>query len=177
MRPDHCKTAEDVRTAAIRVSRFRKEHRPHPKPFLVELVKVAEFLPPPKPVFDPIPIIPPAPVDPLPNQVRVIDIQRAICRKFNIELNDLLSARRHRSIVIPRHVSWALCRILTLKSYPEIGRRTGGRDHTTIYYGVEKFNWLRLRLSIELNTFQPLSVWVNRAFDILVEKGIVAGQA
>ena len=174
-RPDHCKTAQDVHIAAIRVSEFRRGSRPHQEPFIIHLVKAAEFMPKPavelpKPIPGPV-------IDPLPTEIRIIDIQNAICRKFLIPMNEFLSERRDRRLTVPRQVSWVLCRILTLRSYPDIGRRTGGRDHTTVLHGIRKFDWLYKQLSSELNTFQPLSTWVNRAHEILVEKEIILGKA
>lgn len=68
---------------------------------------------------------PPAP------KISVEQIQRLVAEHFGVERSDILSARRHKEIVLPRHVAMFLARKLTPKSLPEIGRRFGGRDHTT----------------------------------------------
>lgn len=63
--------------------------------------------------------------------ISVERIQQAVAENFNVERADILSSRRTKDVVLPRHVAMYLARKLTLKSLPEIGRRFGGRDHTT----------------------------------------------
>lgn len=58
-------------------------------------------------------------------------IQRATCDVYDVKLNDLLSARRTWNVVLPRQVSMYLAKELTRLSYPQIGRATGDRDHST----------------------------------------------
>jgi chromosomal replication initiation ATPase DnaA len=71
-------------------------------------------------------------------------IIQACAAHFNVSSLDIISGRRPNSIVIPRQVAMFLARHLTPHSFPEIGRRFGGRDHTTILYGVHKIeNMLR----------------------------------
>ena len=71
-------------------------------------------------------------------QPTIKQIRNAVCAHFNVSANDLCGRRRPLHIVVPRHVAYYLCGTLTLKSWPEIGRRLGGRDHTTVLYGVRK---------------------------------------
>ena len=66
-----------------------------------------------------------------PKRVRIEDIQRIVSKHFNVSRADLLSSRRTRAIVRPRQIAMYLAKILTPRSLPEIGRRFGGRDHTT----------------------------------------------
>ena len=73
-----------------------------------------------------------------PKRVRVEDIQRIVARHFNVPRSDLLSNRRTRTIVRPRQVAMYLAKTLTPRSLPEIGRRFGGRDHTTVLHAVRK---------------------------------------
>lgn len=73
-----------------------------------------------------------------PRRVRVEDIQRIVARHFNVPRSDLLSNRRTRTIVRPRQVAMYLAKTLTPRSLPEIGRRFGGRDHTTVLHAVRK---------------------------------------
>lgn len=71
-------------------------------------------------------------------RVRIEDIQKIVARQFNVSKNDLLSNRRTRVIVRPRQIAMYLAKIMTPRSLPEIGRRFGGRDHTTVLHAVRK---------------------------------------
>ena len=73
-----------------------------------------------------------------PRRVRIEDIQRVVARHYNVSKADLLSARRTRTIVRPRQIAMYLAKMLTPRSLPEIGRRFGGRDHTTVLHAVRK---------------------------------------
>jgi chromosomal replication initiator protein len=75
-------------------------------------------------------------------KVRIEDIQRAVARRFNVERSDLLSARRTASVVRPRQIAMYLAKVMTFRSLPEIGRRFGGRDHTTVLHAVRKIEAL-----------------------------------
>ena len=67
------------------------------------------------------------------------EIQSEVCRVFNIRKNELFSRRRAVNIVRPRQAALALCKRLTLQSLPEIGRRFGGLDHTTVLHAARRF--------------------------------------
>lgn len=69
-------------------------------------------------------------------------IQQAVCEEYNISFGDLVSNRRLEKLVLPRQVAMYLCSQLTVRSSPEIGRRFGDRDHTTILHGVRKIERL-----------------------------------
>jgi chromosomal replication initiator protein len=71
-------------------------------------------------------------------RVRVEDIQKVVARHYNVSKNELLSNRRTRAIVRPRQIAMYLAKVLTPRSLPEIGRRFGGRDHTTVLHAVRK---------------------------------------
>ena len=71
-------------------------------------------------------------------KVRIEDIQKVVARHYNVSKNDLLSNRRTRVIVRPRQIAMYLSKMLTPRSLPEIGRRFGGRDHTTVLHAVRK---------------------------------------
>ncbi|MHA1158045.1 MAG: chromosomal replication initiator protein DnaA [Alphaproteobacteria bacterium] len=73
-----------------------------------------------------------------PRRVKIEDIQRVVARHFNVSKADLLSSRRTRTIVRPRQIAMYLAKMLTPRSLPEIGRRFGGRDHTTVLHAVRK---------------------------------------
>ena len=71
-------------------------------------------------------------------RITVDDIQKQVARHFNIRVADMFSARRSRQIARPRQIAMYLAKNLTSLSYPEIGRRFGNRDHTTIMHAVRK---------------------------------------
>ncbi len=72
----------------------------------------------------------------------VEDIQRAVCEYFNIRLVDLKSHRRHRAVSHPRMIAMYLARQRLGSSYPELGDRFGGKDHTTVINAVRKIDGL-----------------------------------
>ena len=71
-------------------------------------------------------------------RVTVEDIQKQVASYYNIRTADMFSARRSRTVARPRQIAMYLSKDLTTFSYPEIGRRFGGRDHTTIMHAVRK---------------------------------------
>ena len=76
-------------------------------------------------------------------RVTIDDIQRKVADYYNLRLSDLLSARRSRTIARPRQVAMYLSKILTTRSLPEIGRKFGGRDHTTVIHAVKRIEGLK----------------------------------
>lgn len=76
-------------------------------------------------------------------RVTVPEIQRHVAEYFNLRLSELLSARRARVVARPRQVAMYLAKNLTSKSLPEIGRKFGGRDHTTVMHAVKRIEELR----------------------------------
>ena len=71
-------------------------------------------------------------------RVKIEDILKVIGRHYNVPRADLLSARRSRAVVVPRQIGMYLAKKLTPRSLPEIGRRFGGRDHSTVLHAVRK---------------------------------------
>jgi chromosomal replication initiator protein len=80
-----------------------------------------------------------------PKKIRIEDIQRMVARHFNIARGDMLSSRRTANVVGPRQIAMYLAKVMTLRSLPEIGRRFGGRDHTTVLHAVRKIEELAKR--------------------------------
>jgi len=76
-------------------------------------------------------------------RVTIDEIQRKVAEHFNIKLADMSSPRRARAVARPRQVAMYLCKQLTSRSLPEIGRKFGGRDHTTVMHAVKKIEELR----------------------------------
>ncbi len=75
-------------------------------------------------------------------KVTIEDIQKRVAAHFNIRLGEMHSARRSRAIARPRQVAMYLAKQLTARSLPEIGRKFGGRDHTTVMHAVRKVDEL-----------------------------------
>jgi len=75
-------------------------------------------------------------------KISIERIQQAVACTYNISSMDMRSARRTANIVRPRQVAMYLAKTLTLRSLPEIGRRFGGRDHTTVLHAVRKIEAL-----------------------------------
>jgi chromosomal replication initiator protein len=75
-------------------------------------------------------------------RVTVDEIQKLTADHFGLKQADLLSERRTRSVARPRQVAMWLCKQHTTRSYPDIGRRFGGRDHTTVLHAVKKIEEL-----------------------------------
>ncbi|HKH95950.1 MAG TPA: chromosomal replication initiator protein DnaA [Beijerinckiaceae bacterium] len=73
-----------------------------------------------------------------PKRVKIEDIQKLVATRYNVSRSDILSERRTAAVVRPRQIAMYLSKVLTLRSLPEIGRRFGGRDHTTVLHAVRK---------------------------------------
>jgi len=71
-------------------------------------------------------------------RITVEDIQKQVAAHYNIKVSDMHSARRSRSVARPRQVAMYLSKKFTTKSLPDIGRRFGGKDHTTVMHAVKK---------------------------------------
>ncbi|WP_120500432.1 chromosomal replication initiator protein DnaA [Roseovarius sp. EL26] len=76
-------------------------------------------------------------------KVSVEEIQRQVSDHYNIRLSDMIGPKRLRTFARPRQVAMYLCKQMTSRSLPEIGRRFGGRDHTTVMHGVKRIEELR----------------------------------
>jgi chromosomal replication initiator protein len=78
-------------------------------------------------------------------RVTIEEIQRRVAEHYHIRLGDMSSARRARNVARPRQVAMYLAKQLTARSLPEIGRRFGGRDHTTVMHAVSRVTELMLK--------------------------------
>jgi chromosomal replication initiator protein len=76
-------------------------------------------------------------------RVSIDDIQRRVAEHYNIRLSEMTSDRRARAVARPRQVAMYLAKQLTTRSLPEIGRKFGGRDHTTVIHAIRKVEELR----------------------------------
>ncbi|PDT71715.1 hypothetical protein CO683_00720 [Bradyrhizobium ottawaense] len=110
-------------------------------------VKVAPVVVIEAPPPEPEPELPPPPVDPkwiraieeIPDRggPSVKEIKLCVAHHFKLSPRDLESPRRFAKIVVPRQIAFYLARKLTTKSFPDIGRRFGGKDHTTILHACK----------------------------------------
>ena len=71
-------------------------------------------------------------------RVSVDEIQKTVAAYFNLSVDDILSKRRTQSVVRPRHIAMYLAKTMTTRSLPDIGKRFGGRDHSTVIHAVNK---------------------------------------
>jgi chromosomal replication initiator protein len=78
-------------------------------------------------------------------RITIDEIQRTVCQFYRVDRTEMSSKRRARAVVRPRQVAMYLAKVLTPRSYPEIGRKFGGRDHSTVIHAVRLIEDLRLR--------------------------------
>ncbi len=78
-------------------------------------------------------------------RITIDEIQRTVCHFYRIDRSEMSSKRRARAVVRPRQVAMYLSKVLTPRSYPEIGRKFGGRDHSTVIHAVRLIEDLRQR--------------------------------
>ena len=71
-------------------------------------------------------------------RISIDEIQKQVAAHYNIKVSDMHSARRSRAVARPRQVAMFLSKRLTSKSLPEIGRKFGGKDHTTVMHAVKR---------------------------------------
>jgi chromosomal replication initiator protein len=76
-------------------------------------------------------------------RVTIEEIQKRVAEHYTIRIADMSSARRARAVARPRQVAMYLAKVLTARSLPEIGRKFGGRDHTTVMHAVRKIEELK----------------------------------
>ena len=77
-----------------------------------------------------------------PKRIKIEDIQKLVASRYNVSRSDILSERRTAAVVKPRQIAMYLSKVLTLRSLPEIGRRFGGRDHTTVLHACRRIEAL-----------------------------------
>ena len=77
-------------------------------------------------------------------RITIEEIQRSVCAYFKLDKSDMVSKRRLRAVARPRQIAMYLAKEMTPRSYPEIGRRFGGRDHSTVIHAVRVIEGLRV---------------------------------
>lgn len=95
-------------------------------------------------------------------ELTIEDIQKKVSIHFNIKVSEMKSAKRIKSIVLPRQIAMYLCRQLTTSSFPEIGDHFGGKDHSTVIHAIRKIeknleedNYIRTTIKTIKNTLLP----------------------
>jgi chromosomal replication initiator protein len=73
-----------------------------------------------------------------PKRLSIETVQKIVADHFKLRVSDLKSKRRQQNIALPRQIAMYLSRKLTNASYPDIGERFGGKDHTTVMHNVRK---------------------------------------
>lgn len=94
----------------------------------------------------------------LPKIRQVLD---EVCAQFGVTKQDLDSECRNMSITVPRQVAMTLAKHLCKRSYPEIGRRIGMRDHTTVLHACRKYEPVLAVVKLRVCLEAPVSVWVD----------------
>jgi chromosomal replication initiator protein len=89
-------------------------------------------------------------------RITIDEIQKKVAEHYGIKLSDMHSARRARVVARPRQVAMYLAKQLTPRSLPEIGRRFGGRDHTTVMHAIKKIEELRAADSVMSEDIEQL---------------------
>ena len=75
-------------------------------------------------------------------RIKIGEIQRKVAEYYNIRMGDMLSVRRSRSVARPRQIAMYISKQMTVRSLPDIGRKFGGRDHTTVIHAVKRIEQL-----------------------------------
>lgn len=103
------------------------------------------------------------------NKPTIRDIQNEVCKVFDTRRNDMLSSCRTKKLVDPRHIAMGLSKYLTGNSLPEIGRKFGGRDHTTALHAYRRVEHLLDKASEAMTPRHHVSEWVRevkRLYDL-----------
>ena len=95
-------------------------------------------------------------------EITVENIQKTICDHFSVRLGDLKSKRRTKNITLPRQVAMYLCRQYTSTSFPVIGSKFGGRDHSTVIHAsksieekIKKDPYIQTTIELLAKTLKP----------------------
>ena len=70
--------------------------------------------------------------------ISIDEITKTVAAKFNIKLSDLKSEKKYKNLILPRQIAMYLSRKMTNRSFPDIGAKVGGRDHSTVIYSMNK---------------------------------------
>ena len=99
--------------------------------------------------------------EPVVHRYTVRDVLQAVCDVWKVEMVELISARRTFDVMWPRKAAYAMACKFTLQSLPEIGRRMGGRDHTTVLSGKNRIQPLMDRVRDKVLPNSSLRQWAE----------------
>lgn len=99
-------------------------------------------------------------------------IQFHVCQKAGVSIADVVSARRTKTVVKPRHLGMMLAKMLTPNSLPQIGRQFGNRDHTTVLHALQKLEHVEKYVANHVRPEDDLPIWVDVAFQGWEELGL-----
>lgn len=166
------------RRARFFVAPARVDHAPKPAEATTEAVMAAE-LGPKAPYGIPVMVI----TKPIEEAERlaavavvpmISRIQRACAQEFDFSVTDLKSDRRTANVVLARQVAMYLAKTITLKSYPEIGRRFGGKDHTTVLHAYRK---IEARIERDADLAARVAAIKDRVTNVPAPTVVDAGEA
>ncbi len=95
--------------------------------------------------------------------VTVDEIMKTVAAKFNIRIADLKSHKKNKNLVIPRQIAMYLARKLTSHSFPDIGAKIGGKDHSTVIYANNKIRDLLEKDSKIETAIREIEETLNRS--------------
>jgi hypothetical protein len=163
---DHCHSYSDVMDAAQAARKWREKMfspappKPpvEPEPAPQEVLEIPAFLPA-------------RPAIPGPNDFNIArpsvqEIIRRMARIAGFTVTDLCSARRTFPLVRPRQIAMALAKELTECSLPDIGRKFGGRDHTTVLHAIRRYAPLMDATIVAMQPHASLDDWINTALQL-----------
>jgi len=90
----------------------------------------------------------------------IADIIKEVCIQFEVTKFEILSHRRQMPVTSARQIAMTLCKYLTARSLPEIGRRIGDRDHTTVLHACRKYQPVLEVVIAKVPDHSPIQVWV-----------------
>lgn len=102
----------------------------------------------------------------LPWVYKIDDILRAMCCVSSLSRAEILGPRRTNGVAVPRQLTMMLCKLLTARSLPEIGRRLGGKDHTTVLHAARKYQWMVPILKAKIPKGSPVTVYAEAAWQL-----------
>lgn len=94
---------------------------------------------------------------------KVVDIRNAVCAALNMQVSEISSVSRARTVTVPRQVAMAICRHLTRASTIVIGKLFGGRDHTTVIHAAKRYATIIAEVEAEIGIDAPIADWISRA--------------
>ncbi|MDP3938110.1 MAG: helix-turn-helix domain-containing protein, partial [Deltaproteobacteria bacterium] len=87
--------------------------------------------------------------------ITIDSIQKLVCKHYNIKVSEVKSAKKIKTLTLPRQIAMYLCREYTNESYPSIGQEFGGKDHSTVIHAVKN---IKLKLKEDISLKNALNI-------------------